>query len=122
MVPGEADSNPCLCRVSAIYGWAWHVNVTRAQERHHGNPRSNNGGPRAGGALKCEGHAWFFIEPTAGPLHVEIFVRGESFGPYTVENGADERVRRGVRRRRLWHGRVRQLRGWPATMIFVAHD
>ena len=22
MVPGEADSNPCLCRVSAIYGWA----------------------------------------------------------------------------------------------------
>ncbi len=39
-----------------------------------------------------EGHAGFFIEPTAGPLHVKIFVRGESFGPYTVENGAEYTV------------------------------
>ena len=32
----------------------------------------------------------------------------------------DGRVRWGVRRRRLWHGRVRDLRVWPVTTIFVA--
>ena len=32
----------------------------------------------------------------------------------------DERLRWGVRRR-LWHGRVRDLRVWPVTMIFAAY-
>ena len=35
-----------------------------------------------------EGHAEFFGEHTAEPLHLELFVQGESFGPYVVEEGA----------------------------------
>ena len=36
----------------------------------------------------AKGHAEFSREHRAEPLHVEIFVRGQSFGPYTVEEGA----------------------------------
>ena len=32
-----------------------------------------------------KGHAEFLRERSAEPLQVEIFVRGQSFGPYTVE-------------------------------------
>ena len=32
-----------------------------------------------------EGHVEFLRHP-AKPLHVKIVVRGESFGPYTIEN------------------------------------
>ena len=35
-----------------------------------------------------EGHAEFSRKHRTEPLHVEIFVRGQSFGPYTVENAA----------------------------------
>ena len=35
-----------------------------------------------------EGHAGFSCEHPAEPLHVKLVVRGESFGPYTVEKGA----------------------------------
>ncbi len=35
-----------------------------------------------------EGRAEFFSEHTAEPLHVELFVHGESCGPYAVEEGA----------------------------------
>ncbi len=35
-----------------------------------------------------EGHAECSYEHTAEPRHVKIVVRGESFGPYTVEKGA----------------------------------
>ena len=34
------------------------------------------------------GHAEFLGEHTANPLNVAIVVRGQSCGPYTVENGA----------------------------------
>ena len=34
-----------------------------------------------------KGHAQFSCEHSAELLHVEIFVRGESFGPYTAEDG-----------------------------------
>ena len=35
-----------------------------------------------------EGHAQFSCEYSAEPLHVELFVRGKSFGRHAVENGA----------------------------------
>ncbi len=35
-----------------------------------------------------EGHAECSCEHLAEPRHVKIVVRGESFGPYTVEKGA----------------------------------
>ena len=35
-----------------------------------------------------EGHAEFVCEHAAEPRHVGIVVRGQSFGPYTVEEGA----------------------------------
>ena len=36
----------------------------------------------------AKGHAEFLLEHTAEPLHVKIVVRGQSFGPYAVQNGA----------------------------------
>ena len=35
-----------------------------------------------------QGHTEFFREDADEPLHVEILVRDQSFGPYTVENAA----------------------------------
>ena len=35
-----------------------------------------------------EGHVEFLREHVAEPLRVAFFVRGQSCGPYTVENGA----------------------------------
>ena len=35
-----------------------------------------------------EGHAEFLLEHAAESPHVKIVVRGQSFGPYTVEEGA----------------------------------
>ena len=35
-----------------------------------------------------KGHAEFLREHPAEPLHVKLFVRGQSLGPYTVENEA----------------------------------
>ena len=35
-----------------------------------------------------KGHAEFLREHPAEPLHMKFFIRGESFGPYTGENGA----------------------------------
>ena len=35
-----------------------------------------------------EGHAEFLRDPAAEPLRVTFFVRGQSCGPYTIENGA----------------------------------
>ena len=35
-----------------------------------------------------KGHAEFLREHPAEPLHVKLFVRGQSFGPYTVDNEA----------------------------------
>ena len=40
-----------------------------------------------------EGHAEFLRDPAAEPLHVEFFVQGESFGPYTADNGAKHTVK-----------------------------
>ena len=34
------------------------------------------------------GHAEFLGEPTTNPLDVAIVVRGQSYGPYAVEDGA----------------------------------
>ena len=39
-----------------------------------------------------EGHAEFVCEHAAEPRHVGIVVRGQSFGPYTAENGAEYTV------------------------------
>ncbi len=39
-----------------------------------------------------EGHAEFVCEYPAEPRHVGIVVRGQSFGPYTAENGAEYTV------------------------------
>ena len=39
-----------------------------------------------------DGHATFSREHHDEPLQVEIFVRGASFGRYTVENGSDYTV------------------------------
>ena len=40
----------------------------------------------------AKGHAEFLREHHADPRLVEIFVRGESFGPYALENGANYTV------------------------------
>ncbi len=40
-----------------------------------------------------KGHAEFLCEYSAEPLHVEVFVRGQSFGRHTLENGAEYTVK-----------------------------
>ena len=40
-----------------------------------------------------QGHTEFFCEDADEPLHVKFFVRGKSFGPYTVEDGAKYTVK-----------------------------
>ena len=61
--------------VAAHFSCAWEPNTVRHQYTN------------------VQGQAEFFREHAAESLHVEIFVRGKSFGPYTVEDGAKYTVK-----------------------------